>query len=126
MRAVDANVVVRLIARDDKLQTAAAESFVAKGAWVSQLVLVETAWVLDSVYELDHEQLAIAIEMLLNHRHLVVQDGDVVTSALAHYRRRPKLGFSDCLILEVARKAGHAPMGTFDREFAKSEGTQRL
>jgi predicted nucleic-acid-binding protein len=126
MRAVDTNVVVRLIARDDKLQTAAAESFVAKGAWVSHLVLVETAWVLDSVYELDHDQLAIAIEMLLNHRHLVVQDVHVVASALAHYRKRPKLGFSDCLILEVARKAGHTPVGTFDREFAKSEGTERL
>ena len=126
MRAVDTNVVVRLIARDDKTQTAAAEAFVTKGAWVSQLVLAETTWVLNAVFGMNHKQITIAIEMLLNHRDLVLQDQDVVSAALEHYRKRPKLGFSDCMILEVARKAGHTPMGTFDREFSKLEGTERL
>ncbi|MEO8904129.1 MAG: type II toxin-antitoxin system VapC family toxin [Polyangiaceae bacterium] len=126
MRAVDTNVVVRLVARDDKAQTAAAEAFVTKGAWVSQLVLVETTWVLDAVFGLSHKQLVVAVEMLLNHRDLVLQDADVVASALAQYRKRPKVGFSDCMILEVARKAGHVPLATFDREFGKLEGTERL
>ncbi|MEO6601436.1 MAG: type II toxin-antitoxin system VapC family toxin [Polyangiaceae bacterium] len=126
MRAVDTNVVVRLIARDDKVQTAAAEAFVTKGAWVSQLVLVETTWVLDVVFGLNQKQLAVAIEMLLNHRDLVLQDPDVVASALAHFRKRPKVGFSDCMILEGARKAGHTPVGTFDREFGKLEGAERV
>jgi predicted nucleic-acid-binding protein len=126
MRAADTNVVVRLITRDNIAQTASAEAFVTKGAWVSQLVLVETIWVLESVFGLNHRQLAVAVEMLLNHRDLVLQDPDVVAAALAHYRKRPKLGFSDCLVLEVARKAGHIPVGTFDREFGKLEGTERL
>jgi predicted nucleic acid-binding protein len=52
MRAVDTNVLVRLITRDDPKQVAAAESFVTKGAWVSHVVLAETLWVLESVYEL--------------------------------------------------------------------------
>ncbi len=37
-----------------------------------------------------------------------------------------ELGFSDCLVLESARKAGHIPLGTFDRQLAKLEGAQRL
>ena len=45
----------------------------------------------------------------------------VVAAALVHYRNRPSLGFSDCLVLEIARKAGHVPMGTFDRTLAKLE-----
>ena len=126
MRAADTNVVVRLITRDNVTQTAAAEAFVAKGAWVSQLVLVETIWVLDSVFGLKHKQLAVAVEMLLNHRDLVLQDPDVVLAALTHYRKRPKLGFSDCMVLEIARKAGHLPVATFDRELAKVGGTERL
>jgi len=126
MRAVDTDVVVRLIARDDRKQTASAEAFVSKGGWVSQLVLVETTWVLDSVFGLTHKQLVLAIQMLLNHQDLVLQDPDVVASALAHYRNRPKVDFSDCLILEVARKAGHTPVATFDREFGKLEGVERL
>jgi predicted nucleic-acid-binding protein len=93
---------------------------------VSQIVLVETVWVLDSVYELKPEKLAMAVEMFLNHKDLTVQDAAVVTAALEHFRNRPTLGFSDCLILEVARKAGHMPLGTFDRQLSKLEGTQRL
>ena len=126
MRAADTNVVVRLLVRDDPVQTAAAESFAAKGAWVSHLVLVETIWVLDSVFGLGHKQLAVAIEMLLDHRDLVIQEPEVVASALEHYRKRSKIGFSDCMVLEIARKAGHIPVGTFDRELSKLVGAQRL
>lgn len=126
MRAVDTNVLVRLIARDDPNQVAAAETFVAGGAWVSLLVLAETIWVLDSVYERTHEQLAIAVEMLLAHEQLSLQESDVVAAALESYRGRKSLGFSDCLILEIALKAGNVPLGTFDRSLAKLEGTQKL
>ncbi|HET9552861.1 MAG TPA: PIN domain-containing protein [Anaeromyxobacteraceae bacterium] len=126
MRAVDTNVLVRLLARDDEAQAAAAESFVAAGAWVSHVVLVETVWVLESVYEVDARGQAKAVEMLLNHRELTVQDPDVVERALAHFRKRPSLGFSDVLVLEAARKAGHGPLGTFDRDLAKVEGARLL
>ena len=126
MRAVDTNVLVRLVTRDDAKQVAAAESFVAAGAWISHVVLVETMWVLESVYELDAERRATAIDMLLNHANITLQDPDVVTAALARFRRKPSLGFSDCLVLEIARKAGHLPLGTFDRDLGKLDGTQRL
>jgi predicted nucleic acid-binding protein len=64
--------------------------------------------------------------MLLKHKDLTLQDPDVVAAALGHYRKRPALSFSDCLVLEIARKAGHSPLGTFDRELAKLDGGQRL
>lgn len=126
MRAVDTNVVVRLVARDDPRQTARAEAFVAKGAWVSHIVLVEVIWVLDSVFELSHKQLVTAVDMLLNHRDLVLQERDVVSAALARFRRRPKLGFSDCMVLESARKAGRVPLATFDKELGKLDDVERL
>ena len=62
---------------------------------------------------------------LVNHKDLTLQDADVAAATLGQYRRRPALGFSDCLVLEVARKAGHLPLGTFDRELGKMEGAQR-
>lgn len=126
MRAVDTNVVVRLIARDDPTQVTAAETFVESGAWVSHIVLVETTWVLDAVYGLTHTAIATAIEMLLNHSSLAIQDADVVARGLDHYRKRPTLGFSDCLVLEVARKAGQLPLGTFDKSLSSLPGTARL
>ena len=126
MRAVDTNVLVRLITRDDGRQTASAESFIDKGAWIPMLALAEATWVLASVYGLSSRDLAHAIEMLLNHRDLVIQDPETVAAALELFRAKPSLGFSDCLMLQLARKAGHLPLGTFDRNLAKVEGTQKL
>ena len=82
MRAVDTNVLVRLITRDDRRQTAVAESFVSKGAWVSTLVLMETTWVLTAVYDLAHAEMETVIDMLLHHRNLNLQDSDSVAAAL--------------------------------------------
>jgi predicted nucleic-acid-binding protein len=126
VRAVDTNVLVRLITRDDVKQVAAAENFVERGAWVSHLVLAEVTWVLTSVYERGPAEIVTAIKMLLNHQHLTLQDPDAVAAAVEHHRQRPALGFSDCLVLAVARKAGHVPLGTFDRNLAKLEGAERL
>jgi len=126
MRAVDTNVLVRLIARDDPKQVEAAEAFIAKGAWVSHVVLVETTWVLESVYELNPELVALSVEMLLNHEHLTVQDADTVESAVESFRANLAVSFSDALIVEIARKTGHVPLGTFDKALAKIDGTQRL
>ena len=68
MRAIDTNVVVRLVARDDPRQTVSAENFVRGGAWVSVLALAEPTWVLGP---------------------------EVATAALELFRIRPSLKFSD-------------------------------
>jgi predicted nucleic-acid-binding protein len=126
MRAVDTNVLVRLITGDDAVQAASADIFIQKGAWVSILVLAEAGWVLTTVYSLSTRDLATAIEMLLNHKDLTLQDPDVVAAALALFRSKPVLGFSDCLMLQLARQAGHLPLGTFDRNLGKIDGAQKL
>ena len=126
MRAVDTNVLVRLVTRDDPRQAASADTFVEKGAWVSILALAEATWVLAAVYARGAADLVIAVEMLLNHKDLTLQDSDVVAAALDLFRSRPALGFSGCLMLQVARKAGHLPLGTFDRALAKVDGAQKL
>jgi predicted nucleic-acid-binding protein len=126
MHAIDTNVLMRLLVRDDARQAATAAAFITKGAWVSTLVLAETLWVLDAVYNRTSAQIANAVELMLNHKDLTLQDSDVVALALAHFRARPSLGFSDCLVLEIARKAGHLPLGTFDRNLGKLDGAHRL
>ena len=126
MRAVDTNVLVRLITRDDPRQAASADSFIAKGAWVSLLALTEAVWVLAAVYQRNAAGLSTAVGMLLNHEQLVIQDSDAVAAALDLFRSQPSLGFSDCLMLQVARKAGHLPLGTFDRGLGKVDGAQKL
>ncbi len=126
MHAIDTNVLVRLLVRDDVKQAKTADSYISKGAWVSHLVLVETVWVLDAVYQRSPAQLAAALELLLSHESLVLQDADVVLAALTHFKAKPALGFSDCMVLEIARKAGHTPLGSFDKSLAKVGGVHKL
>ena len=126
MRAVDTNVLVRLLTQDDAGQLAAAREWVREGVWVSTLALAEAVWVLTVVYDRSPSEIASAVKTLLNHRDLTLQDSDVVAAALARFRERPTVGFSDCLLLELARKAGHLPLGTFDRNLSKLAGAQKL
>src|ERR1039458_3091823 len=126
MRAVDTDVLVRLLAQDDAGQLAAARQWVQEGVWVSTLALAEALWVLSVVYDRSPSEIASAVETLLNHRDLTLQDSDVVAAALARFRERPTVGFSECLLLELARKAGHLPLGTFDRNLSKLAGAQKL
>ena len=126
MRAVDTNLLVRIIIRDNIGQAKAADAFIAGGAWVSILALAEVVWVLGTVHAMGPAQLATAVEILLDHKELTLQDSEAVAAALELFRKRPALGFSDCLMLEIARKAGHLPLGTFDRALGKVDGAQRL
>ena len=126
MRAIDTNVLVRLVVGDNLQQVEAADHFIGEGAWVPLVSFVEAVWVLGSIYEFKPKQLAGAIEALLDHARLVVQDGEILKMALAVFRAKPAIGFSDCVILETARKLGHIPLGTFDRNLAKLKGAEAL
>lgn len=88
--------------------------------------VVDTNLLVRLIVRDDAAQVAAAVEILLNHAQLAIQDPDVVARALTHFRNRPALGFSDGLVLEIARKAGHLPLGTFDRGLARLEGAERL
>jgi predicted nucleic acid-binding protein len=126
MRAVDTNVLLRLVTRDNPEQARLADAYISGGAWVSHLALAECAWALGTLYQRSHDKIADSIEMLLGHVELTLQDPETVAAAVALYRRRPGLGFSDCFLLEIARKAGHLPLGSFDRDLAKLPDVERL
>jgi predicted nucleic-acid-binding protein len=125
MRAVDTNVVLRLVVGDDADQTVTAERFVVEGAWVSVVVLLDATWKLRRVYSRGDAKVAATIEMLLHHPAMTLLS-DAVAEALELYRQKPALGFADCLIFALARSEGHLPLGTFDRRLGKLEGAQTL
>ncbi len=126
MRAADTNVLLRLLVRDDEQQTAAAVAFVGGGVWVSTLTLADTICKLSRIYGRAPSDLHEAIKLLLNQSSVTIQDADAVSAALDLFRLRPVLGFSDCLMVSLARKAGHLPLGTFDRALGRIDGVQKL
>jgi len=124
MLAVDTNVIVRLVVRDDERQAVAAEKAVRQGAWLSILALAETVWVLSSIYEFSPAEVVHAVEMLLENEQLTIEHSAAVERVLASYRARPRVRFADCLMVELARQAGYVPLLTFDRALAKLDDVE--
>jgi predicted nucleic-acid-binding protein len=126
MLAIDTNVLVRLVVDDDPAQAQIAKERTENGAWVSHLVLAESIWVLTGSFGLSRAEIVHTVETLLTHPNVAFEDANVIRAALQHFSQRRNVDFSDCLILEIARKAGHKPLATFDRDFAKVDGVQRI
>src|ERR1700680_1968990 len=84
MTAVDTNVVVRLLTGDDPKQAADAKSlFASKPIWIAKTVLLETGWVLRSLYGYDESAIHDAFIKLLGLKNVQIEDEPSVAAALA-------------------------------------------
>lgn len=120
MGAIDTNVLVRLLVADHAVQTKRATVFLEarRPVWISTVVLVETVWVLMTVYRWSKAQILAMLHTATNSRDFAFQAVEPVRRA-AHVYAASKADFSDCLALELARAEGHLPFATFDKATAK-------
>jgi predicted nucleic-acid-binding protein len=117
MTAVDTNVLVRLLTGDDVEQAAAAKSLLAAGPiWIAKTVLLETGWVLRSLYGFDESAIRDAFGKLLGLRNVHAEDTTAVAAALALTAHA--IEFADALHLS-SRPPG-AAFVSFDRSFIRS------
>ena len=83
MTAVDTNVLVRLLTGDDPKQAAAARSLFAAGPiWIAKTVLLETGWVLRSLYGFEESDVRDAFTRLLGLKNVHAEDESSVAAAL--------------------------------------------
>src|SRR5580658_1012922 len=112
MNAVDTNVLVRLLTGDHPRQHAVAKSFIAtEPVWIAKTVLLETAWVLDSVYGFEEPAIVEAFARLMGLTNVSVEDGPSVAVSLALTTQGVDL--ADALHL-TSRPPG-AAFASFDR-----------
>jgi predicted nucleic-acid-binding protein len=84
MIAVDTNVLVRLLTNGDLKQAAAARSqFAREPIWMAKTVLLETGWVLRSLYGLEETEIRAAFTKLLGLKNVHAEDESSVAAALA-------------------------------------------
>jgi predicted nucleic-acid-binding protein len=116
MLAVDTNVVVRLLVNDDARQGAAARRlFESDEIWVGVTVLLETAWVLESAYDLSAGETVKALQRLLGLPNVRAEDPGAVAAALDAAGKGLELADA----LHLARTPQDAEFVTFDRALAK-------
>ncbi len=130
MIGLDTNVLVRYLTQDDPKQTAAATRLfgslsAASPAFVSQVVLAETVWVLQSRYVADAAQIGQVVETLLRTDAIQVERADVVWRALRRFRQ-DQADFPDALVAELAHAAGCGQIYSFDRAAVKRSGMTLL
>ena len=116
MIAVDTNVLVRFLVRDDAGQAArAAELIRSSEIWISKTVLLETEWVLRSLYDFTPQRLAGALRALAGLGTVFMEDAGAVAKALNWFEQG--LDFADAL--QLASAANAKQFATFDRKLAR-------
>ena len=124
MIGVDTKVIVRLLVADDARQADAAARYLqthcsgSEPAFLSDVVLVETAWVLEDLYGYSRAQIALAMEGLLATAQLKAASVATVNRAILQYRAGAA-DFADCLLGAGNVTAGCDYTATFDRKAAR-------
>ena len=120
MIAVDTNVVVRLLVNDDRQQGAVARSlFESEEVWVGVTVLLEAAWVLESIYGLSVKDVVKALRGVLGLPNVRAENAAAVAAALS----AAGTGLELADALHLARSPENAEFATFDRGLARAGRT---
>ena len=127
MLGIDTNVLVRFLVRDDELQFDKARKLIRREiaaghqVLVSQLVILETEWVLRSRYSLSKIDIVAAISGLLDATEIQIEDEPTVEEALYVWKEN-SADFADCLISAKYRRLGCRATATFDTKASKLPG----
>ncbi len=126
MRALDTNVVVRLLVGDDRRQALRArrllEEAEASGErfFLTRVALLETIWVLEAVYELSRDEVLTAVEMLTQLSVLELEDHPGALE-LVRLGRSTSFHIPDLLIGLAGRSSGCESTLTFERRLLQND-----
>ncbi len=128
MIALDTNVLIRYLTRDNPEQAEAVRALLqgltTNGpGFICREVVIEVVWVLERSYRFRRERIANIVVELMATDTLVIEDDNDVAQAAAAYREG-SADFSDLMILAAANRVGAQPLYTFDRRFARLDGTE--
>jgi predicted nucleic-acid-binding protein len=134
MIGLDTNVLVRYLSQDDAKQAAIATRFIerelsaAQPGFVSLVVLVEVCWVLQRLYAATQSEVLETVEDLFQSAQFVIENRQAVQAATQQMRSRPgaKVGFTDVLIVEIAKAQGCVQTLSFDKGAVRSAGMTLL
>ena len=129
MPALDTNVLVRYVVRDDSGQFAAARSLIGRcvaenqSLFVPVTVTLELEWVLRASYGFAKEDALQVLSSLFSAVELTFESERALEVAL-HLYREGSADFADCLHVALATEAGEQPLWTFDKAASRINGAR--
>ena len=127
MIGLDKNILVRYLTQDDPIQSAKATEIIERRltsenpGYVSIVVMVETVWVLDRAYGLTAQEIAAAVERVLQTDVLVVENEQEVFTAMTALKTGQG-SFADALITALGARRGCSRTLTFDQKALRLPG----
>jgi predicted nucleic-acid-binding protein len=118
---------VRFLVEDDPDQTQRAGQVLQRAVdsdtacYVSDVVMCEIVWVLETTYKFRRPEIFGVLERLIRARHLTYSSPDRLARALEAYRSGGG-DFADYVIREHALAAGCEAVVTFDGDLLKDQG----
>jgi predicted nucleic-acid-binding protein len=129
--ALDTNVLVRYVVRDDGAQLAAARRLIERcidegqSLFVPVTVVLELEWVLRSSFDCSRDDVMQVLSSLFSAAELTFESERALEVALQLFREG-SADFADCVHVALAAQAGEQPLWTFDRRAARIPGAQLL
>ena len=127
MIGLDTNIIVRYLAQDDPAQSPVATDIMEfrltpeNPGFISIVAMVETVWVLDRAYGLTPQQIAAAVEHMLQADTLVIEYEQEVFAATVALKTGSG-SFADALIGALGARAGCPRTLTFDKAALRLPG----
>lgn len=124
MKALDTNILVRFLVKDDDRQAMAVYNRLKQAEadhevlFIPVLVVLETIWVLDSVYEITRDEILDAFDELLLLPTLKFEMQPTIRNFIT-LSREVNLDLSDLLIAHSAKSPGCEKIITFDKKASK-------
>jgi predicted nucleic-acid-binding protein len=128
---VDANIILRFITKDPPDMADASRNLFKKaetgefGLIILTITVAEVVWVLESFYDYPKTKIAETIGAFLRCDGLQVEQADLIQEALSLYHKE-NLDFADALMASTALRKGPLSIFSFDRQFNRVEGIERL
>ncbi len=135
MIGIDTNVLLRWLIASDELDIGSSKNEIdivdktlrAEGDefFVNPIVVAETTWILEQKLKLDRATVCEVIDRLLYSTNIRVGEANAVNDARQIYGNS-NIGFADCLIARINRRAGCAYTLTFDRKAGRQAGFRNI
>lgn len=123
MIAFDTNALIRMIIEDDAVQAKTVEQIVSRveesGGQILLVpeVLIETVWVLESVYQCSRAEIYEFLDALAGTSTFTMSDPSAIRIAISQYKKGGD--FADLVIVSQAKRLQARALISFDRKLQK-------
>lgn len=120
--SLDTSLIIRILTRDNRKDMLRAVRLFNENInyKIADLVITETVYVLESVYNKSRREIVDLLNFFLTrYDEKIYYNHDLTSAVFPVYLAHPKLSFNDCCLAVMAELDSAEPLFTLDKKLAK-------